>query len=124
MGAAATDEKGHYQFINTRPGKYWVQCVTRERIVRHPAGGTDPAEESPSAKGWLEVRLGETVTDVDFEVASFERGRWRTLTFMDELPANSVLSIAQDKEGFLFLKASGLPSHSYPGKRRRRSLPG
>ncbi len=65
IAVTLTDKEGRYRFINLKPGRYQVWCVT-------------PGEDihSRAEKKTLQVERGKTLADVDFRLSRFKQRAW------------------------------------------------
>lgn len=106
-----SDEKGHYQFVNLKPGHYQVRCQTpaghRYYAPARPQAETAPL--TPRDSPTLLVEEGNAVRNLDFRFAAFKKGFWKRYDSFDGVPNNRVLSLALAPSGELWLQtASGL----------------
>jgi serine phosphatase RsbU (regulator of sigma subunit)/ligand-binding sensor domain-containing protein len=107
MATTLTDERGQYRFFNLRPGKYEVRCHIPGRLVYHP----DQPGQSVTV---LNVRSGKQIRDINFYLAEFKKGSWRTYTTYDGLAGNRVNHILRDTNGNLWF-ATGNGVSKYDG---------
>ena len=104
-----TDAKGHYQFVNLRPGDYVVRCQTPlGAFVCRAQGSTAPALSPSNAQvASIRVQSGRTAQNVDARFAAFKKGIWRQYDTLDGLPNNQVLSLARAPSGEIWIQTSG-----------------
>ncbi len=86
-----TDPQGRYQFAHLRPGRYGIRIHTPGRLVNHEQSGS------------LRVSDGQSVTNVDFRIAPFKKGTWRTFNSHDGLPSLGVRTLHRDPDGILWI---------------------
>ena len=103
-----TDEKGHYQFVNLKPGDYRVRCQTPSgyRDCLASAASTQRASgerDSPT----IRVEENKTVRNLDARFAAFKKGVWKRYDTLDGVPNNVVLSIVRAPSGELWLQTGG-----------------
>ncbi len=94
--AVQSDERGHFQFINLRPGPYRVRCYVGDRYVYYATTNT---LSTASPGDVLQVEQGRAVQDVDMRIAPFKKGLWRTYTYLDGLADDYVGAIESDTTG-------------------------
>ena len=68
VGNTLSDEKGNYQFTDLQPGRYQVRCYTLNGYIYFQNGAT------------LRVERGKPLSNIDFRLAPFKRGTWKTYT--------------------------------------------
>ena len=105
IASTLTDDRGQYQFLNLRPGKYHVRCQIPNRLVYYP-------DRQPPRT--LTVEIGQVNRDIDFHLPAFKKGSWRTYTTYDGLAGNQVNHILQDREGNLWF-ATNKGASKYDG---------
>jgi signal transduction histidine kinase/DNA-binding response OmpR family regulator/ligand-binding sensor domain-containing protein len=102
-----TDTQGRFKFINLRPGTYLVRC--------HVLGGLkyyhEPVVIEENPKSQFANR-----PSVDFHLAPFKKGTWRTYRMRDGLPANQVLKINPDPETGMLYLGTGQGLSRFDGK--------
>ena len=116
VATTLSDEKGHYRFVNLRPGTYRVRCQTPRgycdcrpaATTNSPAGGAAPAR--------LAVEAGQSQQNVDARFAAFKKGVWQHYDTLDGVPNNRVSAIAPSRGGGLWLQTAGGLGH-YDGLR-------
>ena len=108
--AVLSDEKGHYQFSNLKPGGYQVRCQTpngyrycRPAPAAPVAPGVAPEREPPT----IRVEEGQPVRNVDARFANFKKGVWKHYDTLDGVPNNRVFSVAHAPSGGLWLQTGG-----------------
>jgi DNA-binding NtrC family response regulator/ligand-binding sensor domain-containing protein len=109
MATVLSDEHGRYQFVNLEPGQYQLRCHVPGAYIYY--GGKKSGEPIS-----LRVKQCETLKNIDFRIAPFKKGTWRTYNYLDGLAGNSVWSIHRDSDGFLWFGTSNGVSR-YDGKR-------
>ena len=107
VAAVLSDEKGHFQFVNLKPGRYQVRCQTPNgyRYCRPAAGqataqGLLPVEEDPV----ILVEDGKSVSGLDARFAAFKKGVWRHYDTLDGVPNSRVQSVEHVPGGGLWLQ--------------------
>ena len=93
VATTLTDDRGQYQFLNLRPGKYQVRCQIPGQLVYYP--------DREQAKTFT-VSVGQQHRDINFHQPAFKKGFWRTYTTYDGLAGNQVNHILRDNEGNLW----------------------
>ncbi len=86
-----TDPLGRYQFTHLRPGTYGIRIHAPGRLLHHESFGA------------LHVADGQSVTNVDFRIAPFKKGTWRTFNSHEGLPSLGVRTLHQDPDGILWI---------------------
>ena len=92
-----SDEHGHFEFVNLRPGPYRVRSYVGDRYVYYGAMMDAPSTPQPGAI--LQVQQGRSLQGVDMRFAPFKKGVWRTYTYLDGLAGNYVNAIESDAMG-------------------------
>jgi hypothetical protein len=95
LATALTDAKGSFNLIGLHSGSYRVRVHTPGQFVYYRGG--QPVNLGPAAR----------VKDIEFRIAPFKKGTWRTYSTADGLPGNDVRSIVQEPEGALWFGTSG-----------------
>ena len=89
-----SDATGNYKFINLVPGEYIVRCQTLEGTVNHDGGQP--------------IRFaGERKSGIDFHVAPFKKGTWRSYTLADGVPGPFVRNLLATPGGDLWFTTLG-----------------
>ncbi len=89
---ATTLENGEFSFYGNRPaGKYELLALTSRGPVALMGGQL------------IDFDVRAPLTNLTFRLAPFKRGRWLTFTVAEGLPANSVRSLLEDREGGLWV---------------------
>jgi len=89
-----SDENGKYEFFNLKPGQYKIRC--------HVSGGY--AYYYPDDQGQSDLKVGySSLKNINFHIAPFKKGAWRTINDVDGLISNSVYTIYQDDSDILWL---------------------
>jgi hypothetical protein len=109
VATTLTDDRGQYQFLNLRPGKYQVRCHIPSRLVYYP----DQSDQSVTV---LNVRPGKQIQNINFYLPEFKKGSWRTYTTYDGLAGNWVNHILRDTNGNLWF-ATGNGVSKYDGSK-------
>ncbi|MBI1930526.1 hypothetical protein HYR99_40560 [Candidatus Poribacteria bacterium] len=144
VATTLSEESGRYRFINLLPGRYQVRVYTGDGDVYYgflpplssPRGRGNKNSLPPSPRpllsprprgdhrgggeGWgggktLQVQPGKTLSNIDFRVAPFKKGIWKTYNVLDGLAHNSVTSIYQDKAGAMWFGTGGGGVSRYDG---------
>jgi len=107
VATTLSDEKGRYRFINLKTGQYQVRCYTLKGYVYY-------GEEDKNSETLL-VECDKTLKDIDFRIAPFKKGTWRSYTYADGLAHNLIFAIHRDPNGMMWF---GTPSGvcRYDGK--------
>lgn len=95
--AVQSDEYGHFQFVNLRPGPYRVRSYVGDRYVYY--GAVAEAPSTPQSGVILHVEQDRSLRGIDIRFAPFKKGSWRTYTYLDGLADNYVNAIASDMSG-------------------------
>ncbi len=95
LGRARTDAKGDFRFVNLKPGRY--------RVV----ASTATAPMSFDHDRVLSFDGSNTLDQVDFRLAPFKKGTFRTYTVHDGLPDNGVYRIRIAPSGVMWLATDG-----------------
>jgi ligand-binding sensor domain-containing protein len=107
--SALSGELGKYYFANLRPGPYRVRVQTPERDLYCGAG--------PDGTGSLyQLAMGRTLEQVDFRLAPFKKGQWKSYTPVDGLIAESIEGMCQTRDGMLWLASLGQGVWYYDGE--------
>ena len=85
-----TDSKGEYRFTRLSIGPYQVRC--------HIPGNHVYANEGRRYR----VELDKTIAGVNFKIAPFKKGQWKTYTRTDGLGHDQVYGIHETPEGILW----------------------
>ncbi|MEW6158965.1 MAG: two-component regulator propeller domain-containing protein [Verrucomicrobiota bacterium] len=90
-----TDGKGKFIFDNLKPGSYQIRIHTPGQFAYFRSG------ESVS------ILPEQKITGIDFNIAPFKKGTWKTYTSVDGLPGAQVRAIYEDADGALWFGTSG-----------------
>ena len=117
---ALTDEWGNYRFINLKPGQYHLRCYIPGEYIYYNSQHGESAQlganhSSIDEAERLLVRVGQTLSGMDFQLAPFKKGTWRTFTSLDGLTHNNVYSISPGPDGVLWLGTYGGGVSRYDG---------
>jgi len=109
VASVLSDERGHYRFVNLKPGNYRVRCQTPNgyRDCLPSMSLTSPAplhEREPSP---IRVEDGKPVRNLDARFAAFKKGVWKHYDTLDGVPNNRVRSIVLGPSGGLWLQTDG-----------------
>jgi ligand-binding sensor domain-containing protein len=96
VATTLSDENGKYQFTNLLPERYQVRCYTLNGYVYYQAGKK------------LQLRRGQSLTNIDFRIAPFKKGTWKTITELDGLNGQNIQDIYRDPEGYMWFAAEGV----------------
>ncbi|MBI1925298.1 response regulator, partial [Candidatus Poribacteria bacterium] len=129
VATALSDEGGKYQFINLKPGRYYLRCQVMGGYVYYGSpplssprgrGDTSSLPPSPRPRGdkggggegqgggqILQVQPGKTLENIDFQFAPFKKGTWKTYNALDGLASNNVQAIHQDMKGAIWFGTHG-----------------
>lgn len=110
-----TDERGRYRFANLRPGRYYIRCSVTGKSVYYSFRGNGALIVSRATP--LLVQPGKTIRDVNFWIAPFKKGNWRSYNYLNGLTSDAVSVIHRDNHGTLWIGTSGGGISRYDGKR-------
>jgi signal transduction histidine kinase/CheY-like chemotaxis protein/ligand-binding sensor domain-containing protein len=102
-----TDAQGRFKFCNLKPGSYLVRC--------HVLGGlkyyAEPVviEDSPKSKI-------QNPKSIEFHLAPFKKGTWRTYRMRDGLPGNQIMAMYPDAETGMLWLGTGSGVSRFDGK--------
>ncbi|MFB3784859.1 MAG: two-component regulator propeller domain-containing protein [bacterium] len=92
-----SDENGQYRFINLRPGKCQMRCYVGDAYV-YSGPVLEPGSERKTGDV-LQIERDQSHWGVDFHLAPFKKGVWRSYTYLDGLASNFVAAIETDTQG-------------------------
>ncbi|MBI4661238.1 MAG: response regulator [Verrucomicrobia bacterium] len=93
-----SDERGEYQFLGLKPGRYRIRCQTQHGFAYYR-----PSELSGSFTG-TELALGErSYRGINLLVPEIKKGFWRTYSTYDGLPQRNLTSLQRMTNGFLYV---------------------
>jgi len=108
-----SDEVGEYRFINLKPGKYLLRCYTGDYVYYGEQGqegkeGTrrknkDDVTRNTQHGRILHVERDKSLENINFRLAPFKKGTWRTYTYLHGLASNEINDIHQDADGSMWL---------------------
>lgn len=110
VAAVLSDEKGLYQFVNLKPGRYQVRCQTPNgyRYCRLAADHTTTPGLVPREEPQVVlVEEGQPVSNLDARFPAFKKGVWKHYDTLDGLPNNRVQAVARAPGGGLWLQTLG-----------------
>lgn len=109
VASVLSDEKGHYQFVNLKPGRYQVRCHTPGgyRYCLPPSASTNRAQLRDGDLPPIPVEAGKTVASVDARFAAFKKGLWKHYDTLDGVPNNRVLSLVPSPSRGFWLQTGG-----------------
>ncbi len=109
VASVLSGEQGRYYFANLRPGQYRVRVQTPDRDLYCGAGA-----DGQGAR--YRVETGKTLEHVDFRLAPFKKGQWKSYTPVDGLIAESIEAMCQTRDGLLWLASLGQGAWYYDGE--------
>lgn len=112
--AVRTDDAGRYHFVNLREGDYRVRCLAQGRLVYHSSGTNDAS--SAATASIVRVDSKGAGEPIDFRIGGGQSGHWSTFDFMDGLPGDNVLCMAQDRDGYLWIGMEYSGAARFDGK--------
>ena len=98
VAATLTDEKGNFKFLNLKPGEYRVRCHVPGGYVEH----TNLVILAGS-----EAAAGSGSKPIQFQIAPFKKGNWKTYDYQQGLVHNDVRQLAFDSEGVMWFATRG-----------------
>jgi ligand-binding sensor domain-containing protein len=99
VDSVLSDGSGEFKFFNLKPGSYEVRCHVLGGLNYHK-NAVRIDESSPSAS--------RDAQSLDFRIAPFKKGTWRTFHTRDGLQHNIVFKIQPDAgTGMLWIAAAG-----------------
>lgn len=102
-----SDDKGHYRFINLKPGDYQIRCQTAAGMLYYASGATPVTSDAGnSTAAAIKVEEGKPMRNLDFRFAAFKKGFWKRYDTFDGLPNNKVQAIALAPSGELWFQTS------------------
>ena len=111
-----SDENGKYQFINLKPGRYFLRYHSLNEYVYYSSNTSAPGEVGELHPTTLTVERGKTLENIDFRFAPFKKGTWKTYTTLDGLAENWVCAIHGDPDGTMWFGTNGGGVSRYDGK--------
>jgi len=109
VASVLSGELGRYYFANLRPGQYQVRAQTPDRDLYSGARAGGPGAR-------YRVEIGSTLEQVDFRLAPFKKGQWKSYTPVDGLIAESIEGMCQTRDGLLWLASLGQGVWYYDGE--------
>jgi len=97
VSSTLTDNRGHYEFHNLRPGRYQIRCHAQGRLVYY---------QERQAIQTLKLELGRSYQGINFYVPAFKKGTWRTYTTSQGLAGSKVNHIFKDREGNIWFSTN------------------
>ncbi len=91
VASSWSDERGQFEFVHLRPGRYQIRAHTLDGLVYFQDGKV------------LEVAPGRPFHNVEIRLQPFKKGTWRTFTTEHGLPNNVVGGIVEGADGSLWL---------------------
>ena len=85
-GSMPSDSRGRFRFTHLRPGDYQVRIQV-------------PGRQIPHGTGRLRVTERLTLTNLDFQIAPFKKGTWKTFNNRDGLNSLSIRCLHTDPDG-------------------------
>jgi len=116
IAGTLSDEGGKYQFINMKPGRYYLRCGVMGGYVYYGSSSHSPVASGHLGEGkTVQIQRGKTLTNLDFHLMPFKKGTWQTYNTLDGLEHNGVYAIYQDKQGVLWFGIWGGGVSRYDG---------
>jgi ligand-binding sensor domain-containing protein len=106
VAGTLTDERGRYQFLNLRPGNYELRCQVLNGYIYY-------GDDKPIS---LQLQPDKPLRDMDFHIAAFRKGMFRTYNCIDGLPNDVMNDIYCDSDGVMWFATRGGLSR-YDGQR-------
>ena len=109
IATTKSDDRGKYQFINLKLGRYQVRCQILDGYVYYSSSTNDNGMPSSSQTAIgeevgeiLHVEKDKTLSGIDFRFAPFKKGTWKNYTSLDGLAHNVVIAIYGVPDGLLW----------------------
>jgi len=119
---ALTDTMGKYRMTNLKPGSYLLRCHVLGGYVYYLRAGeatgalaSPLASQLPPQAQILAVDSGTSLSQLDFEIATFKKGVFKTLTRLDGLPDSDILALHHSSDGILWI-GTGAGLSAYDGE--------
>ena len=94
-----TDEGGKYRLVNLKPGKYKVRCYLPGEYIYYKGNDGKGTETDAEI---LQVTAENTISNIDFRLPAFKKGRWKHYDTSDGLASMAIGTIYQDHDGSLW----------------------
>ena len=96
--AVLSDERGEYQFLGLKPGRYRIRCQTRNGYVYYRPSGDTPGAAA------TELTLGErSYRGINLLVPEIKKGFWKTFSTYDGLPRQNVATVQRAANRLLYV---------------------
>jgi len=117
-----TDVTGKYRVTNLKPGSYLLRCHVLGGHVYYLRSGEETgafasplASQLPPQAQILSVDSSTSLSQLDFEIATFKKSVFRTLTRLDGLPDDDILALHHSPDGILWI-GTGSGVSAYDGE--------
>ena len=126
IATVLSDERGKYQFINLKPGRYQLRCQVLGgyvyyraigdalRVTRYGEEDSGPTTEEDIGE-ILHIEYSKAFKDIDFRFPPFKKGTWKNYDTLDGLAHNSYIEVYGTPDGVIWFGTAGGVSR-YDGK--------
>jgi len=104
VATVLTDKNGKYKLINLKSGFYQVRCEIMGGYAYYRDGRNFVSEQSRATP--LRVRNDRTIENIDFRIAPFKKGTWKSYTPLNGLASMYVHDIHQASDGALWFAST------------------
>jgi signal transduction histidine kinase/ligand-binding sensor domain-containing protein/DNA-binding response OmpR family regulator len=102
VATALSNERGEYQFVGLKPGRFHVRCQTPEGYRYYSVTGDS------TQSGGAELRIGEvSYRGINLRVPQIKKGFWQTYSTYDGLPYQNVACLQRMPDGLMYVGFSG-----------------
>ncbi|MBD3184634.1 hypothetical protein GF312_20305 [Candidatus Poribacteria bacterium] len=106
VSTVLSNNKGEYQFINLKPGKYKLRCQTDTGYVYY--AGENKYSTRELEANTIYIKKGETTEDISFKLHPFKKWTWKNYTYLDGLAYDIITDICGSKsDGNIWFATAG-----------------